>query len=64
MFFAPHPDDECISGGIALRLLRQAKARVINVPVTLGSKRERQAERFQELQNACRYLGFELASTG
>jgi LmbE family N-acetylglucosaminyl deacetylase len=64
LFFAPHPDDECISGGIALRLLRQAKTRVINVPVTLGSKRERQAERFQELQNACRYLGFELASTG
>jgi len=64
LFFAPHPDDECISGGIALRLMRQARMRVANVAVTLGSKIERQAERFQELRNACNYLGFELISTG
>jgi hypothetical protein len=36
---------------------------VTNVAVTLGSKKERQAERFLELQNACRYLGFNLVST-
>lgn len=60
LFFAPHPDDECISGGLALRLLRQAQMRVVNVAVTLGSKKERQAERLQELQHACQYLGFEL----
>src|SRR5690242_6519486 len=41
LFFAPHPDDECISGGIAVRLLSQANWRVINVAVTLGSKKER-----------------------
>ena len=64
LFFAPHPDDECISGGMALRLLRQAHMRIANVAVTLGSKKERQAGRFQELQNACQYLGFELVSTG
>jgi LmbE family N-acetylglucosaminyl deacetylase len=64
LFFAPHPDDECISGGIALRLLREARMRVVNIAVTLGSKKERQAGRFQELQNACQYLGFELVSTG
>jgi len=64
LFFAPHPDDECISGGIALRLLREARIKVINVAVTLGSKKERQAGRLQELQNACGYLGFELISTG
>lgn len=64
LFFAPHPDDECISGGIALRLLREAGMKVVNVAVTLGSKKERQAGRFQELQSACQYLGFELVSTG
>src|SRR5579862_6473739 len=64
LFFAPHPDDECISGGIALRLLRQANTRVINVAVTLGSKKERQLERLKELQQACHYIGFDLAITG
>jgi LmbE family N-acetylglucosaminyl deacetylase len=49
---------------MALRLLRQAHMRVANVAVTLGSKKQRQAGRFQELQNACQYLGFELVSTG
>ena len=60
LFFSPHPDDECIVGGIAVRLLRQAGMRLVNVAVTLGSKKERQATRFQELQNACKYIGFEL----
>jgi LmbE family N-acetylglucosaminyl deacetylase len=64
LFFAPHPDDECIVGGMAMRLLHQAQTRLVNVAVTLGSKKERQAERFRELQNACRYLGFELVLTG
>jgi LmbE family N-acetylglucosaminyl deacetylase len=63
LFFAPHPDDECIIGGLALRLLRQAGMRVINVAVTQGSKPERKAGRYRELQAACRYLGFELVST-
>src|ERR1700694_3962778 len=64
LFFAPHPDDGCISGGLPLRLLRQATLRVINVAVTLGSKKERQLERWHELQKACRYLGLDLASPG
>ena len=63
LFFSPHPDDECISGGIAVRLMRQGSLRVSNVAVTLGSKKERQAGRLQELQNACNYLGFELILT-
>jgi LmbE family N-acetylglucosaminyl deacetylase len=63
LFFAPHPDDETISGGLALRLLREAKFRVVNVAVTQGSKKERQAGRLAELQNACAYLGFELQTT-
>jgi len=64
LFFAPHPDDECISGGLALRLLREARMNVLSVAVTLGSKKDRQAERYQELQNACRYLGFGVVATG
>jgi LmbE family N-acetylglucosaminyl deacetylase len=64
LFFSPHPDDECISGGLALRLLREAGYRVSNVAVTQGSNKARQSERFQELENACRYLGLELIATG
>ncbi|MCX6891952.1 MAG: PIG-L family deacetylase [Verrucomicrobia bacterium] len=64
LFFAPHPDDECIVGGIAARLLRQARINLINVAVTLGSKKERQQERLRELQNACDYIGFTLLTTG
>jgi N-acetylglucosamine malate deacetylase 1 len=64
LFFAPHPDDECIAGGIALRLLRQSQTRIINVAVTLGSKKDRQAGRLKELEKACDYLGFELITSG
>jgi LmbE family N-acetylglucosaminyl deacetylase len=64
LFFAPHPDDECIVGGMAMRLLREARMRLVNVAVTLGSKKERQTERLEELRDACHYLGFELVTTG
>lgn len=64
MFFAPHPDDECIVGGIALRVLRETDMRLVNVAVTQGSKRERQAERWRELKAACNYIGYELEATG
>ncbi len=62
LVFSPHPDDECIVGGLALRLLREAKWNVINVAVTLGSRPERRAARLRELKNACDYLGFDLAA--
>jgi hypothetical protein len=39
LIFSPHPDDECIIGGAALRLMRQAGMRVINVAVTQGRKK-------------------------
>jgi len=64
LFFSPHPDDECISGGPALRLLREAHLRVINVAVTQGSNKARQAARWEELRKSCNYLGFELVATG
>jgi len=64
LVFSPHPDDECIVGGLALRLLREAKWNVINIAVTLGSKRQRRVQRLRELQNACGCLGFDLIPLG
>ena len=37
LIFSPHPDDECIIGGLALRLMREGGMRVVNVAVTQGS---------------------------
>jgi N-acetylglucosamine malate deacetylase 1 len=63
LIFSPHPDDEVIIGGLALRLMRQAKWRVINVAVTVGSNQARQAPRLEELQHCCRCIGFDLVQT-
>lgn len=63
LIFSPHPDDECIIGALPLRLLREAKMRVINVAVTQGSKKERQAGRLAELLDACDFMGYELIQT-
>jgi LmbE family N-acetylglucosaminyl deacetylase len=60
LLFSPHPDDEAITGGLALRLMRECGWNVINVAVTLGSKPERRAERLEELKGACGFLGFTL----
>jgi N-acetylglucosamine malate deacetylase 1 len=62
LIFAPHPDDEVIIGGLPLRLLRELKINVVNVAVTLGSRLERRAERWQELKHACGYIGFGLVT--
>jgi LmbE family N-acetylglucosaminyl deacetylase len=64
LIFSPHPDDECIIGGLALRLQRESGMRVVNVAVTQGSNRARQAARWDELTAACHYLGFDLVATG
>jgi len=63
LIFSPHPDDECIIGGLALRLMREAGMRVINIAVTLGRDKNRQPARLQELKNACEWLGFGLEVT-
>jgi len=63
LIFSPHPDDECIIGGLALRLQREAGYRVVNVAVTQGSNKARQQGRWDELSNACAYLGFDLVET-
>ncbi|MEI7730616.1 MAG: PIG-L family deacetylase [Verrucomicrobiota bacterium] len=63
LIFSPHPDDECIIGGLALRLMRESGFRVINIAVTQGSNQERQQPRLTELLNACNWIGFELEQT-
>ena len=63
LVFSPHPDDECIIGGLALRLQREAGMRAVNVAVTQGSSKARQAARWAELRAACDYLGIDLLPT-
>jgi LmbE family N-acetylglucosaminyl deacetylase len=63
LIFSPHPDDECIIGGLAVRLMREAGMRVVNVAVTQGSNPSRKAGRLKELEDACTYLGFDLIQT-
>ena len=60
LLFSPHPDDECITGLLPLRLMREAGMQIINVPVTFGSNVERQAGRERELVDACAYLGWQI----
>lgn len=63
LIFSPHPDDECIIGALPLRLRRENSWNVVNVAVTQGSNRARQAERLAELKEACHYIGFGLVQT-
>lgn len=60
MVFAPHPDDESITGALPLRLRREAGWRVVDVAMTLGSDRANRGGRRRELHAACAHLGFEL----
>lgn len=63
LIFSPHPDDEVIIGGWALRLLRERHWHVINVAVTHGSNVDRQPGRWQELSACCACIGFDLVTT-
>lgn len=60
LLFSPHPDDECITGLLPLRLMREAGMRIVNVPATHGSCMERQIERHAEMRAACAFLGWHL----
>ena len=59
VLFSPHPDDEILTGGLPLRLRKEAGWRVRNVSVTLGSNPERREERANEMAAACEWIGFE-----
>jgi N-acetylglucosamine malate deacetylase 1 len=63
LLFSPHPDDEVIIGGLALRLMREAGYEAINVAVTQGSDKKRQAARWEELRHCCDWIGFGLEPT-
>ncbi len=60
LILSPHPDDESIIGSLPLRLMHENNAHIINVAVTLGSKKVRQKARLKELQNACEFLEMDL----
>lgn len=60
ILFSPHPDDECLTGALPLRLMREMNMNIINVPVTFGGNVRRRKERYQELKSACDYLGFKI----
>jgi len=60
LLFSPHPDDECITGLLPLRLMRECGYRIINVPVTFGSDAGRRQARLAELRAACDWLGWEV----
>jgi LmbE family N-acetylglucosaminyl deacetylase len=60
VFCAPHPDDESLSGVLALRLSLESGARVTNVAITLGSDVSQRSRRREELESACTALGFKL----
>ncbi|HEY6292758.1 MAG TPA: PIG-L family deacetylase [Terriglobia bacterium] len=60
LYCAPHPDDETLTGALALRLRLESGARVTNVAITLGSDRSHRERRRGELVTACQVLGFDL----
>lgn len=60
IYCAPHPDDECLSGALALRLRLDSGAKVTNIAITLGSNKGQRARRLHELECACRAAGFDL----
>jgi len=60
LIFSPHPDDESITGALALRLYREAGFQIINVPVTLGGDPHEMQRRRQELEAACTVLQFSI----
>jgi len=59
LILAPHPDDESITGLLPLRLQEECGFRIIVVPVTWGSRKERQSARKKEFKAACAKLGFQ-----
>ena len=60
LLLTPHPDDECIMGGLPLRLMREAGSEIFVLPVTFGSNPARKKERRKELIAACQWIGFNL----
>ncbi len=60
LMLSPHPDDECLTGALPLRLKQEAGWQVINLAVTLGSKTMQRFARLNELAKACAVTGFDV----
>lgn len=60
LIFAPHPDDESMSGGLAMRMMRECGFKVTDVAVTLGSNKARRPGRRAELAECCKRLSWDL----
>ena len=57
IILSPHPYDECLNGLIPLKL---SNYEIHNFAMSLGSNVERQQRRKEELEQACKYLNFNL----
>ncbi len=62
LILAPHPDDECLMAGCALRMQEEWNAKVTVVPFSFGSDPSRRTARSLELKEAVSVLGFQLYS--
>lgn len=58
LMVTPHPDDECINGGLALRLRRECGDEVYNFPFSFGSDESQRPRRRGELARALARLDF------
>lgn len=57
---SPHPDDEALTGALALRFRLEKGVSVVNIAVTLGSKAVERGRRLRELESSCRALDFQV----
>ncbi len=58
LILAPHPDDECLMAGYALRAKEDWGSEVYVLPYSYGSRIERRLPRCKEMQAAVEVLGF------
>lgn len=59
VLLSPHPDDECLTGGLPLRLAREQGWQIINIAMTLGSDEAQRPRRAREASMSCAFLGFD-----
>lgn len=60
LILAPHPDDECLMAGFALRAKEEWNAEVFVLPFSFGSDVSRRQARIQELKDSLHVLDFKL----
>ncbi len=63
LILAPHPDDECLMSGFAIRAKEEYGAWVGVQPFSFGSDLKRRADRAAELKQALLHLKFDLVDS-